>query len=262
MLSRAQPATTAIVFVHGWGGDANGTWEAFPAALRALPKAASADVFFIQYRSTTMSASVCGLELEEFLHDLLRDPAASVVNPSLPPDTSLRPAAARYSRIVIVAHSMGAVVSRRALLNLDRKGLSPEEQDTIRLLFIAPAHIGSELPDLIASGLGLDWLPGASSLGRLLSVRYKSLADLKRKSDCLELLAADSVAARARRAAAKMRDDDLRARVVHAHGDKVVYQDRFDEDDERRPIANRHHRSVCKPDETFRRPVDELDALL
>ena len=262
MLSRAPVVEKAIVFVHGWGGSASGTWEQFPTALRAMPEAAAVDAFFLDYPSTTLSVAVCASELKELLVDLLRAPAAHVVNPSLAEEAPPRPAGWRYRRVLLVAHSMGAVVARRALLDLDRTDLTVDEATAMRLLFFAPAHLGSSLPLLVASGLGLDWLPGASLVGRALRAHYRSLADLEEGSNALRLLSDDSRSARARRATAQEADDDLRAHVRHARNDKVVVQDRFDEDLDGRPIAHRNHRSACKPSESYRVPVEALRGVL
>ncbi len=258
MLSRDRAPRTAIVFVHGWGGSALATWEAFPSALRELREAADADVFFLDYPSTKTSVAVCAGEARELLLDLLRAPGKNLVNASLPDGTTPRSEGWRYARIWLVAHSMGAVVVRRALLDLDRAALGAPEAESLRLLFFAPAHRGSSLPHLVASGLGLEWLPGASLAGRALVTYYRSLADLEQGSTALNLLLEDSKAARERRKAARAADADLRAIVLHARDDKVVVQDRFDDDIEERPIAYRNHRSASKPDESYRRPIDEL----
>jgi pimeloyl-ACP methyl ester carboxylesterase len=262
MLLTAPVADTAIVFVHGWGGSAEGTWAEFPSAIRAMPEAAQADAFFLNYPSRKLSVAVCAGETKEFVHDLLRVPGANVVNLSLPDDVTPRALAWRYARLVLVGHSMGAVVIRRALLDMDRAlapdGLTPAEASGIRLLLFAPAHRGSSLPDLVASGLGLDSLPGASLVGGLVSMHFRSLKDLREDSQALKLLLEDSRTGRARRGAKHQPDNDLHASVLHAINDKVVVQDRFDEDLDGRPIPNRNHRSSCKPSETYRRPVEEL----
>jgi pimeloyl-ACP methyl ester carboxylesterase len=262
MLIREPVAETAIAFIHGWGGSALGTWDEFPAFLRASAEAAQADVFFLNYASREQSVAACAGEVKEFLLDLLRSPAARVVNPSLPEGTAPRPESWRYSRFILVAHSMGAVVVRRALLDLDRTVLAAEEAKAIRLLFFAPAHLGSSLPRLIASGLGLDFLPGASLVGQWLRLYYRSLDDLEGGSNALRQLLADSRAARARREVKDKSDDDLRAFVLHARQDKVVVQDRFDEDLDLRQIAHHNHRSACKPSQQYSLPVDELRTLL
>jgi pimeloyl-ACP methyl ester carboxylesterase len=267
MLNRAARPETAIVFVHGWGGSAAGTWAEFPSAVRAMPEAATADAFFLNYPSRVVSVASAGRDCQAFLEDLLRAPATQLVNPSLPREEAARPPDWRYARVVLVGHSMGAVVIRRALLNLDRadplKRLTPSEAASIRLLFFAPAHLGApSLAKFVASGLGLDMLPGASLVGQLVTLYFRSLQDLKENSTALAQLLKDNEAARVRRAANNATDTDLHARVVHARGDKVVVQDRFDEDWDERSIAGRNHRSACKPDGSYRRPVDELRSVL
>jgi pimeloyl-ACP methyl ester carboxylesterase len=266
MLSRAIRPEKAIVFVHGWGGSASGTWAEFPSALRVMPEAASADAYFLNYPSRSASVAAAGLEVQAFLEDLLRAPAIRLANPSLPFDESSRPLDWRYTRIALVGHSMGAVVIRRASLNLDRaeqsKRLTANEAASLRLLFFAPAHRGSVLPKLVASGLGLDWLPGSALVGKLVSLHYRSLQDLENESDALKQLLEDNQTARARRASNIVNDADLHAGVVHAVDDKVVGQDRFDQDHDLRQIHRRNHRTACKPTWWYRRPVDELRSIL
>jgi len=268
-LAIAPPGQTAIIFLHGWGGSGAETWEAFPPALRALPQATGADVFFLQYPSRDKSAAVCGGKVAEFLRDLLRAPSEQIVNPSLPSSASPR-APATYQHILIVGHSMGAAVGRRAVLDLDRDDLTDEERHRIRMLFFAPAHKGSSLPLLIRSGLHLDWLPGSTLVGAALTTYYRSLHDLAEDSTFLTTLEGDSKAARDERArghatpaAAAAAVRYLRARVCHADGDKVVAQDRFDDDF--RPaqtIRHTNHRSICKPREQYQDPVKALKGLL
>ena len=264
----ASSTRIAIIFLHGWGGSAGETWEAFPRSLRAMSDFTNTDVFFLQYPSRSRSAAVCGSKFSEFLLDLLRVPAEQIVNPSLP--SSPPQGSFTYHRIVIVGHSMGAVVARRGLLDLDRDELTDEERERIRMLFFAPAHKGSSLPLLVQSGLHLDWLPGSALVGAALTTYYRSLHDLAEDSNFLNTLDADSKEAREARAslartppAARESVRYLRARVYHADGDKVVSQDRFDDD--LRPagtISGQNHRSICKPSDGYQDPVAALVSFL
>lgn len=261
-----QPATTAILFVHGWGGDAHKTWEAFPHALRFSPETAAADAFLLTYASRKFAVETFASHMALFLRDLLHRPVAEILNGSLPRGGEPRLAAFRYERVVIVAHSMGAVISRRALLDLDelppeKGGLADNDRQKIRLLLFAPAHKGSTLPLLIASGLGLDFLPGSTLAGIALSQYYRSLRDLAVGSESLRLLEDDSKRARERHATAGI-TDHLVAHVYHAADDKVVEQERFDRDHKMPAIFGHHHRSVCKPTHDYRRPVAALRDVL
>lgn len=262
MLSRQPVVATAVVFVHGWSGSGVGTWDHFPRALRFMPEARAVDFLFVDYPSTTHTVAFCADQLRGFLLDLVRDPAESILNPSFPRGAPRRPPAHRYARIIVVAHSMGAFISRRALLDLDRDELDRAEREKFQLLYFAPAHKGSRLPLLIESGLGLDWLPGAVAVAKLLTLRYRSLEDLSVGSESLKSLADDSRTVTAKREAAKEPFDYLRARVVHAEKDKVVVQDTFYPDRAADPIMRRNHRNVCKPDDDFRRPVEALRRML
>jgi pimeloyl-ACP methyl ester carboxylesterase len=256
-------ASTAIVFVHGFAGAADSTWELFPRSIRAMREASLADAFFIDYPSTTRTVAFCAAKLRLFLLDLLREPSTKAVNGSLPDGVPRRPPAATYDKIILVGHSMGAVVARRALLDLDRDDLEPKERDRVQMLFFAPAHKGArDLGRLVESGLGLDRLPFGGMLGSLLRLRYRSVADLTKQSECLADLAIDSEARREDRRDSGENTEYLRAHVYHAENDRVVYDDKFDDDRGTNPVMEQHHRSVCKPREGYAKPVEALRRLL
>ena len=96
LLVRSQQATTALVFVHGWRGNANDTWEAFPRAIRFMPETQRSDAFFIHYPTTEQTISFHAAKLRKLFTDLARTPSESIVNPSLPRTEARRDAAATY----------------------------------------------------------------------------------------------------------------------------------------------------------------------
>ena len=195
---------------------------------------------------------------------MVRDPIGQIVNPSLPTAAPRRLESARYRKFMIVAHSMGAVVSRRALLDLDQQspeGLAGDELEKFDLLFFAPAHCGSLIPLLIGSGLGLDFLPGAKLIGSMSQVYFQSLRDLEVGSDFLNQLAADCAQLREAHTEQSVPIRHLRATVYHAHNDHVVIQNNFDRDPPFRPVMNQNHRSICKPNATYREPIEAFRAL-
>lgn len=255
--------TMAIVFVHGFGGGADSTWEQFVRCLRAMPEAAVADAFFIDYPSTKHPVAFCSAKFREFLFDLLRKPSSNIVNPSLPKEAPTRAVTAAYQKIMLVGHSMGAIVARQALLDLDRDALTSAERAAIYMLFFAPAHKGARsLGKLVASGFGLDKFPGGQFLGALLLLRYRSVADLTKESDCLSDLATHSKARREDRAREGQSADYLRAHVYHAENDRIVYVDTFDDDYSTNPVMAQNHRSVCKPRKDYPKPAEALRSLL
>jgi pimeloyl-ACP methyl ester carboxylesterase len=261
LLCRRSPKQ-AIVFVHGWGGGSLSTWETFPQAVSTMAEAAAADAFLLDYPSTTSTVAFCASKLRSFLLDLVRRPVARIIAGSLPESVPQRKLGERYERIIIVAHSMGAVISRRALLNLDTAvddgGLSDDELARFRLLLFAPAHCGSRIPLLIGSGLGIDFLPGAALVGAAASLWFSSLGDLDKDSEAIRKLATDNARLREERQGRGASVTHLRARVHHARNDKVVFQDDFDRDPAFEPVMRQNHRSVCKP---VARYVDPLEAL-
>jgi pimeloyl-ACP methyl ester carboxylesterase len=266
LLSRHRPLS-GIIFVHGWGGSSGSTWEEFPEALGTMPETAKSDAFLIEYPTLTETVAFCASQFRRFVFDVIRDPVERVVNPSLPLSAPTRDPMDRYERVLIVAHSMGAVVARRALLDSGERAtpaarLTDDEFQKIRMLFFAPAHRGSQIPLLIGSGLGLDNLPGAKMVGAILKVWMRSLRDLEEESPALKKLAADALEEVRRRESRNAPTDDLRAKVYHARGDKVVVQEDFDLDYPFEPVMERNHRTICKPFRAYRTPIEALSAML
>ncbi len=262
LLSRNRAPSVAIVFVHGLAGDASTTWEAFPSLVREMPEAKDSDAYMFGYPSLEHPVEFSAAQFSNFLSDLLKDPARTLINPSLPSGADKRRDAFRYQSIVICAHSMGAVVARRVIIELDQNGDPGEDVSRVRMLLFAPAHKGSNLPLLLASGFGLDWLPGGALAAKLLYLRYRSLDDLATGSEYLRDLLTSSRQLRESRIAKGLAVDHLRATVLHAQKDRVVVQCRFDDDPIGKPIMRRNHRSVCKPDNYYLRPLELLRVVL
>jgi pimeloyl-ACP methyl ester carboxylesterase len=147
-----QTATRLVIFVHGFGGDPIDTWTQFPTVLRSEPKLADCDFIFYGYDGLTTQANTSAALFDDFLRHYLANPA-DVIN-SWHPINFARPAFS-YAKIVIAAHSLGAVVARRALLRIDRVRTRDQHVapwlSRLRIVLYAPAHHGAYSAEIVNS---------------------------------------------------------------------------------------------------------------
>jgi pimeloyl-ACP methyl ester carboxylesterase len=104
---RVKKAKAAIVFVHGFGGNADSTWGRFPEFLMAEGALASWDVFSIGY-STSLAFDLAGV--------WSADPEIITLGGLIETVADVPPIDA-YESIAILAHSMGGLLVQRALLS-------------------------------------------------------------------------------------------------------------------------------------------------
>jgi triacylglycerol esterase/lipase EstA (alpha/beta hydrolase family) len=110
-LSHKQPKRL-VVFVHGFGGKAVSTWQRFPDGGSKKQWWREADLLFVRYNSKrdniTGTAHRVARELGRFYpqlpNDLLEVDGVGV----------RASAESRYNELVVVGHSLGGVVVRRA----------------------------------------------------------------------------------------------------------------------------------------------------
>ena len=121
---RSQPdCERAIVFLHGFSGDRDDTWDRLPGLLGTV--VADWDIYTLGYATT-------------FLPDLLgvwsADPDLPILATMLTTQTSIDPLR-RYRSLALVAHSMGGLVVQRALV--DDPGLADRTEKVV--LFGTPS---------------------------------------------------------------------------------------------------------------------------
>jgi len=143
-----------------------------------------------------------------------------------------------YEKILVVAHSLGAIVSRLALLEAVDNG--DAWRAYCRLLLFAPAHNGARIQNLVLLSLPSMY----KILGGLALFMKPVLDDLKPGSAALNALQFRTNACRH-----TVDETLLRAAVAEARGDKVVHNGQFCFDRYILPnsIGHQSHISVCKP---------------
>jgi alpha-beta hydrolase superfamily lysophospholipase len=247
---------TLVVFVHGFGGQSVATWLQFPTLLARESVGSGCDFVFYGYDGRYTRAVFSAAALRHFLRTMLTEPA-SIVNPTLDSSVRRNPSF-RYERAVLVAHSLGAVVTRRALLDahLDHEAWL----SMVQMVLFAPAHRGAEVIRLGMTALtGLPIGKVAVLIGPLLEHKFQVLLDLKTTSTTIADLERDA------RAAAETAGESgfLRAaRVIFGDRDNIVEPGRFVSDPPPVVIPGRTHTSICKPISLLDAPLIQLKELL
>ena len=252
-----RPAKKAILFVHGYSGAALTTWSEFHHLLPDTPGLEGHDLIFFGYDGLFSTTAASATLFYQFLDHLFRKPAR-VINPSLPARAA-RPDNFAYDHITLAAHSLGAVLTRWALL-FAHQNKRPWVAKTSMVLY-APAHMGARI-----ERLAMEVSAGGGSLGNLLRVigvvsKFKSplIEELKEGSAELQALLDQTKVALEEGAAPYL----VAKRVVIADRETVVKNLRFADDPwPPETYAATSHTSVCKPRRDFSHPLDVLRTAL
>lgn len=245
-----KPAERLIVFIHGWRGDAAGTWGEF-----AKPPAdewwAVSDLLFVDYDSTSESVVATADRIRARIKDFYPVPNGEML--------VRRGVAVRenweqpYRELIIVGHSLGGLVARRAVVDAidEWKGkgfdavLRPPILDAHLRLF-SPASAGF-LPRgfvgacqaaplwwvvemfLRRGGAYLDLQPGSATI-----------TSTKEWTEAYEVGHEHASA--------------LAASLLWANPEKVVATERYATDAQTRTADGTDHGSVCKPNAGYSLP--------
>jgi hypothetical protein len=218
------------------------------------PTIATADIVFYGYDGLYTQANSSGISFFDFLFEFLAAPE-NLINGTLPSSSKSR-LSFQYTNIIIVAHSLGAVVTRRALLHANHKAKTEAALpwlDTIKMVFFAPAHSGAYAAGVAQSFLSSQgWFLG-NVLGHFIQYKSPLLTDLTPESPSIKDLIQDTTKAiESRKGQPK---DHLIAKVViWAEIDKVVRNANFCDDPPPAQLKGKNHMQVCKP----RGPTDPI----
>ena len=244
------PNRQAVIFVHGYGGNAIATWTEFHKLLPQSPGFEQYDLIFYGHNGLYATTNASAILFYQFLDQLFSHPP-SIINASLP-FLAARPANFEYERFVIVAHSLGAVICRWALLYAHEKGA--DWLNKTGMVFFAPAHMGAKVVQLVQEA-------AIGTFGILAAYwRFKSplIDELKEGSALLQTLRERTVHAIQTGYSPYL----VAKQVVIAEKDRIVSNLPFPFDPPALTLPGTSHCSVCKPHINFLDPIDILSKAL
>lgn len=246
--------TTLVIFIHGFKGSSKSTWDDFPSLINDYLEFSKCDVVFYGYDGLHTAAEYSALKFKKFLNDMYETPFAFIdddIN-----KFGIRPDEFKYKKIVIVAHSLGAIVTRRALLN--GKKDKANWIDITRMILFAPAHNGARDIEGLVSSVVTGPFKLLTTYGKY---EFTVLDDLEEDSQTITKIIEET-----KELLQKGQEGEFTkaAAVVWAENDKIVRTNTFCADPEPIPVDNKNHISVCKPnsDEPYLKPVEILKEFL
>ena len=237
-LSLSKPHTL-VIFVHGFAGEAQGTWDDFPRLIRTQNDFDECDVVFYGYESLKGQANNNALRFYRDLTALLEKHPNRLGYARNDVEIDFE-----YENVLIIGHSLGAIIIRRALLcaKTDDKSWL----DRCRMVLFAPAHRGARIQNLVMQCMPILGKV-AVSLG-LLTIPV--LDDLKPDSVTITSLLADS-----NMYLASGTGDFTKAHnVLWAEREIVVHNQPFCQDENATLVERKGHTKVCKPSEDYLLP--------
>lgn len=278
LISSSNTTDTAVIFIHGFGGKSTSTWRDFQGLVDRLghqyPWTQSSDLYFYSYESSRATL-INAQRFSSFITDILIAKDLSVIAPSdFPFPLSFikdRPKEPRtYSRLVLAAHSEGAVVIRRSILDRLRKielkeknafsstATLEERLSTVQnavksdvlmranLRLFAPACLGTNFSSV------LGFITSFSSLLYALASSFKARNDLLPDSPIIRQIWDETQAASEDYPACSA----FRANILFGEKDNVVHVGGYKYDVVFDYEKGHTHTSICKPTDEFLRPLE------
>jgi pimeloyl-ACP methyl ester carboxylesterase len=237
------PPRRLIVFVHGFYGGPLSTWQEFPHS--AGPWWQQSDMLFVSYDSARCTITGVADEIRARLPAFYPKIRSDLL--SLGGVTVREHREDVYEELVLVGHSLGGLIVRRALCDVAdewRRGLhrsaGPPPLLQARTRLFSPASAG------FRPGGWTGMLRATMSWGliNLILSRSPAYTDMQPGSAILE-----NTRRRTEYLVAQLPSQvsALIASIAWAHPDNVVLDERYDTDGPVRHVAHTTHKSVCKP---------------
>lgn len=123
-----------LLFIHGWYGGSDGTWQQFPGLACHDERLTDVDVIAVNYPTFAARRNLNVAQLADWL------------NPHLDFGKNRK-----YQRVVIIAHSMGGLLSREIVI---LRSLGESQKEIVAMVEVASPHLGAN-PAGLASALGI-----------------------------------------------------------------------------------------------------------
>lgn len=261
LISEDPGTDTAIVFFHGFLGDAHETWLNFQSMIDSqrskYPEWDRSDLFFVQYSSFRKSISSIASIVLQVVDHLFPVPPPTLFEIDVMvegvPENVIEMSLVKheYKKLILVGHSEGGAALRRAVEVAYKDDTRVELRKKLaitELNLFAPAHLGFEPKG---------WLGACLSVSRIKAVAMtvlhlsRAFVEMEAKTTLINTL--NNTNAYADEAPTFKA---LRARVLIGDDDDVVAHGEFKRDivlDP--PEPNQDHASICKPRPGYPRPL-------
>ena len=266
LLSESLATDTAVVFVHGFAGGATSTWSQFHSLVDVYSSEfewwKATDAYFYRYGSISKPVAVNAHGFRSFLDFVFPSPQHSIID-------SVRsvPGGARYSNLVLVGHSEGAVVIRRALIETYKtlretlvKFPDSEAKHEIEsflvanpvfaatLILFAPAYLGFSGAGWLQLLLHLPKISGIFNAALNFSTAY---VELQKDSPVLKQVKDDTTDI----AEPYPYMSAFKASPIFGAEDRIVYIGEYGGDNAAQIIDRHNHISICKPTPKYKLPL-------